>query len=462
MTLLTKAPRGTADVLPDECSKRKVVENVLSQCAINSDFREIRTPVFEHTELFKRSVGETTDVVQKEMYTFEDNGHRSVTLRPEGTAGCARAFLEHGLFNEPLPQKYYYITSCYRYEKPQAGRLREFHQFGVETLGSDSPAADAEIIALANNIFEKFEIFDIRIEINSIGCPECRKKYHAELKKYFEGHRDRLCETCLTRLEKNPMRILDCKSPVCGEIAKDAPVMLDFLCDDCESHFEKVKKYLDAMNIDYVVNPHIVRGLDYYTNTVFEFVSSAIGAQGTVCGGGRYNGLIKELSGDSIPACGFGMGIERLMLLLAANGTDLPKELPPILYVIPASPEYSFEAMRIVYELRDIGVYAITDLADRSLKAQMKYANKRDVMFTAVLGGEEIESRTIKIKDMSNGETLEFELDSFVDDFEYFIGEMMCASLFGEDEDDGDDDFDGDGSGDGIGSGLSLLNGGKK
>ena len=216
------------------------------------------------------------------------------------------------------------------------------------------------------------------------------------------------------------------------------------------------------MNIDYVVNPHIVRGLDYYTNTVFEFVSSAIGAQGTVCGGGRYNGLIKELSGDSIPACGFGMGIERLMLLLAANGTDLPKELPPILYVIPASPEYSFEAMRIVYELRDIGVYAITDLSDRSLKAQMKYANKRDVMFTAVLGGEEIESRTIKIKDMSNGETLEFELDGFVDDFEYFVGEMMCASLFGEDEDDGDDDFDGDGSGDGIGSGLSLLNGGKK
>lgn len=458
MTLLTKAPRGTADVLPDESYKRKFIEDVLTDCAEDADFKEIRTPVFEHTELFKRSVGETTDVVQKEMYTFEDNGHRSITLRPEGTAGCARAFLEHGLFNEPLPQKYYYITSCYRYEKPQAGRLREFHQFGVETLGSDSPAADAETIALARHIFDMFEIDDISLEINSIGCPECRKKYHAELKKYFEERKDKLCETCLTRLERNPMRILDCKSPVCQEVARDAPVMLDFLCDDCKEHFEKVKKYLNAMSIEYTVNPRIVRGLDYYTNTVFEFVSTGIGAQGTVCGGGRYNGLIKELSGDNIPACGFGMGIERLMLLIAAKGKELPPDKKPITYIIPASEDYSFEAMRIVNELREAGVYAITDLGNRSLKAQMKYANKRDVIYTAVLGSNEIESRTLSIKKMETGEKTDFSLDTFVDDFTELAVDAMFENALGG----ADGLFDDDDDSNGANPFLSLLNGGKK
>ncbi len=458
MTLLTKAPRGTADVLPDESYKRKFVEDVLIDCAEDADFKEIRTPVFEHTELFKRSVGETTDVVQKEMYTFEDNGRRSITLRPEGTAGCARAFLEHGLFNEPLPQKYFYLTSCYRYEKPQAGRLREFHQFGVETLGSDSPAADAEIIALARHIFDMFEIDDISLEINSIGCPECRKKYHAELKKYFEERKDRLCETCLTRLEKNPMRILDCKSPVCQEIAKGAPVMLDFLCEDCKAHFEKVKKYLNAMQIDYTVNPRIVRGLDYYTNTVFEFVSTGIGAQGTVCGGGRYNGLIKELSGDSIPACGFGMGIERLMLLIKAKGKELPPDKKPIIYIIPASEDYSFEAMRIVNELREAGVYAITDLGSRSIKAQMKYANKRNAVYTAVLGGDEIGSRTLSVKKMESGEKIDFELDTFVDDFAELAVDALFENVLGG----ADGLFDDDDGSSGANPFLSLLNGGKK
>lgn len=457
MTLLTKAPRGTADVLPGESHKRKFVEDILAQCAEAADFREIRTPVFEHTELFKRSVGETTDVVQKEMYTFEDNGKRSITLRPEGTAGCARAFLEHGLFNEPLPQKYYYLTSCYRYEKPQAGRLREFHQFGVETLGSDSPAADAEIIALAQSIIDMFEIDDVNLEVNSIGCPECRKKYHAELKKYFENRKDKLCDTCLTRLERNPMRILDCKSPECQKIAEDAPVMLDFLCEECTSHFDKVKKYLNAMNIEYTVNPRIVRGLDYYTNTVFEFVSTGIGAQGTVCGGGRYNGLIKELSGDSIPACGFGMGIERLMLLIAAKGRELPEENRPALYIAPASEEYSFEAMRIVKELRDGGVTAITDLGGRSVKAQMKYANKRNVLFTMILGGNEIESRTVSVKNMDTGKADSFELDGFVDSFLSVYNEVLLSTMFGDDMNLDDDDDNG-----GENPFLSLLNGGKK
>lgn len=461
MTLLTKAPRGTVDVLPEESRKRKFVEDLLADCAQHADFKEIRTPVFEHTELFKRSVGETTDVVQKEMYTFEDNGHRSITLRPEGTAGCARAFLEHGLFNEPLPQKYYYITSCYRYEKPQAGRLREFHQFGVETLGSDSPAADAEIIALARHIFDIFEIDDISLEINSIGCPTCRKKYHAELKSYFESKKDRLCDTCLTRLERNPMRILDCKSPVCQEVAKDAPVMLDYLCDDCKAHFEKVKKYLNAMEIDYTVNPRIVRGLDYYTNTVFEFVSTGIGAQGTVCGGGRYNGLIKELSGDNIPACGFGMGIERLMLLIAAKGKVLPDDERPIIYIAPASEDYSFEAMRLVNEFRSAGVYALTDLGGRSLKAQMKYANKRFVQYTAVLGEDEIKSHKITVKHMDSGEQEQYNLDGFVETFMHVAADAMLENAFGGIDGFFDYDYDDDEDGE-ANPFLSLLNGGKK
>lgn len=459
MTLLTKAPRGTVDVLPEESFKRKFVEDLLADCARTADFKEIRTPVFEHTELFKRSVGETTDVVQKEMYTFEDNGQRSITLRPEVTAGCARAFLEHGLFNEPLPQKYYYITSCYRYEKPQAGRLREFHQFGVETLGSDSPAADAEIIALAHHIFDMFSIEDISLEINSIGCPKCRSAYHAELKKYFESNRDRLCDTCLTRLDRNPMRILDCKSPVCQEIAKDAPVMLDFLCDDCRNHFEKVKKYLNAMDIDYTVNPRIVRGLDYYTNTVFEFVSTGIGAQGTVCGGGRYNGLIRELSGDDIPACGFGMGIERLMLLIASKGRDLPDEERPLLYIAPSSEEYSFEAMSLTKQFREAGVNVITDLGGRSLKAQMKYANKRNVRYTTVLGSDEIESHTVTVKNMDSGEKTTYELEDFIEAFVEISADNMFEDIFG-----GFNDYfeDIDENDDGTASFLSLLNGGKK
>ncbi len=417
MALLTKAPRGTQDVLPGESYKLRQLENILSETAGNYGFREIRTPVFEHTELFCRGMGDTTDVVQKEMYTFNDNGNRSVSLRPEGTAGSVRAFLEHGLFNEPLPQKYFYHTSCYRYEKPQAGRLREFHQFGVESLGTGSPAADAEIISLALGIFDFFELDDISLEINSIGCPECRKNYHAALLSYFRSKQDELCETCLSRLERNPMRILDCKSPVCSVIAKDAPVVLDFLCEECDTHFKKVQKHLDAMNIDYKVNPRIVRGLDYYTKTVFEFVSSSIGAQGTVCGGGRYDGLIKELGGNALPACGFGMGIERLLMLLQAQRKSLPEEQRINLYIAPASPEYSYEALRLVNDLRYEGISAITDLGERSLKAQMKYANKKNVMFTLVLGEDEIKTHKASVKNMDSGEVTEISLDTFTEDF---------------------------------------------
>lgn len=334
MALITKAIKGTKDVLPQDAYKIQYIEATARETAADFGYKEIRTPVFEHTELFQRGVGDTTDVVQKEMYTFDDKGGRSITLRPEGTSGAARAFLENGLCNEALPQKVYYLDSCYRYEKPQAGRLREFHQFGVECFGTQSPLADAELIALASAFFDRLGVTGLRLEINSIGCPTCRAKYYDALRSYFAARKDELCDTCQGRLERNPMRILDCKSPVCQEIAKDAPAVTDYLCDECREHFDKVQSYLKAQNIDYTVNPRIVRGLDYYTKTVFEFVSDSIGAQGTVCGGGRYDGLIDELGGQKTPSLGFAVGLERLQLLMEAQGCAYPEPEKADLFII--------------------------------------------------------------------------------------------------------------------------------
>lgn len=417
MSLLTKAARGTNDLLPADSYKNRFVEATMLEIGGNYGFKEIRTPVFEHTELFNRSVGETTDVVQKEMYTFNDNGGRSITLKPEGTAGAVRAFLEHGLFNEPMPQKYSYITPCYRYEKPQAGRLREFHQFGVECFGSADPSADAEIISLGKSIFDFFGIDDLKLEINSIGCPECRKNFQNALKEYFTAHIDSLCETCKGRLERNPMRILDCKSPVCSEIAKSAPKILDYICDDCRNHFELVGKYLDAMNIEYTVNPTIVRGLDYYTRTVFEFITGSLGAQSTVCGGGRYDMLVEELGGGSVPACGFGLGLERFMLLLDALKIELPAEEKPDLYIASMSTEANIIAAKLATEVREDGVACLFDTVGRSLKAQMKYANKIGARFTVVLGDDEIAQGKAKVKCMADGEETEIALDGFSENF---------------------------------------------
>ncbi len=445
MAFLTKAPRGTADVLPDESYKLRFIEKTAAEAAEIYGFKEIRTPVFEHTELFQRGVGETTDVVQKEMYTFEDNGHRSVTLRPEGTAGTVRAFLEHGLFNEPLPQKYYYLTSCYRYEKPQAGRLREFHQFGVEAFGAEGPAQDAEIIALAKHVFDLFGLADVRLEINSIGCPTCRKDFQNALRAYFGAHKKDLCETCLGRLERNPMRILDCKSPVCAGIAAGAPKVLDYLCEECRAHFDGVKRHLDAMEIDFTVNPTIVRGLDYYTRTVFEFISGGIGAQSTVCGGGRYDGLVAELGGASLPACGFGMGIERLKLVLEAEGTEFPKEFRTDFYIAPARPEYACEAMRLTELLRREGVIALTDVSGRSLKAQMKFADKKRALFTLVLGEDEIAAGAGKAKNMDTGEETRVDLTKITDE----VRDLLLHAMFGDPDDGGNR------------PNLTLLNGGK-
>ena len=418
MALLTSAIKGTQDTLPKESYKVQYVESAVRETAENFGFFEMRTPVFEHTELFQRGVGETTDVVQKEMYTFEDKGGRSITLRPEGTAGAVRAFLEHGLFNEALPQKIYYLTSCYRYEKPQAGRLREFHQFGVECFGAGEPSADAEVISLANEVFNYLGIDNLALEINSIGCPECRKEYHKALKEYFEKYKNDLCETCLGRLDRNPMRILDCKSPICSKIASEAPTVLEFLCDDCKKHFESVKKYLDAMGIEYTVNPQIVRGLDYYTRTVFEFVSKEIGAQGTVCGGGRYDGLIAEMGGQPLPACGFGMGIERLLLLMEAQKTPIPPAKKCELYIASLGENANLKASEIATELRNEGMSVQFDTVGRGFKAQMKFANKIGARYTLVLGDNEIETGDIKLKNMETGNEIEMKLENFAGDFQ--------------------------------------------
>jgi histidyl-tRNA synthetase len=412
MGVITKKIKGTEDVLPKDSYRWQFVEDVMRKESASYGFKEIRTPVFEHTELFARGVGQTTDVVQKEMYTFDTKGGESVTLRPEGTAGAARAVLEHGLVNDSLPIKASYFVSCYRYEKPQAGRLREFHQFGLECYGTQSPVADAELICAAQSIFDRLGIKQLRLEINSIGCPTCRAEYHKALKEYFYGYKDELCETCNSRLEKNPMRILDCKSPVCSKIAQGAPKITDYLCDECKEHFASVQKYLDAAGVEYTINPTIVRGLDYYTKTVFEFVTDFIGAQGTVCGGGRYDGLIEELGGKHLPSLGFAMGIERLLMLMdKQQGIEIPKPSTCDLYVAVMGESASLKSFEIIKAVRSCGLIAETDVVGRGLRAQMKYADKIGAKFSMVLGDNEIEQGKAVIKNMSSGEQTEIVLD---------------------------------------------------
>lgn len=427
MGVITKKIKGTEDVLPKDSYRWQFVEDVMRKESAAYGFKEIRTPVFEHTELFARGVGQTTDVVQKEMYTFDTKGGESVTLRPEGTAGAARAVLEHGLVNDSLPIKASYFVSCYRYEKPQAGRLREFHQFGLECYGTQSPVADAELICAAQSIFDRLGIKQLRLEINSIGCPTCRAEYHKALKEYFYGYKDELCETCNSRLEKNPMRILDCKSPVCSKIAQGAPKITDYLCDECKDHFASVQKYLDAAGVEYTVNPTIVRGLDYYTKTVFEFVTDFIGAQGTVCGGGRYDGLIEELGGKHLPSLGFAMGIERLLMLMDKQGIEIPKPSTCDLYVAVMGEKASLKSFEIIKAVRSCGLIAETDVVGRGLRAQMKYADKIGAKFSMVLGDNEIEQGKAVIKNMSSGEQTEIVLD------DTFAEKFMVLQLAGVD-----------------------------
>ena len=414
MALLTKAPRGTQDVLPKESHKWQYLEATLRDTAQLFGFSEIRVPTFEHTELFDRSVGDTTDVVQKEMYTFTDKGDRSITLRPEGTAGTVRSVIENGLLNDALPLKVCYLLSCFRYEKPQAGRLREFHQFGAEYFGAASPAADAELIAMIAECFARLGVEGLSLRINSIGCPECRPAYYDALKQYFAARRDELCDSCRERLEKNPMRILDCKSPVCHEIAAGAPKVTDYLCGDCREHFEGLQKRLDLLGLEYEVDPGIVRGLDYYTRTVFEFVSEHIGAQGTVCGGGRYDGLVEMLGGPKTPALGFAIGLERLLLLMQNTGCALPEAPRPEMYIGSIGEEAAIRAMGLAQEIRAEGFYAVFDTMGRGVKAQMKYADKLGCRYSCILGDDELAAGKAKLKDMKTGTVYETAFEDFV------------------------------------------------
>lgn len=410
MAEIIKAVRGTNDILPGESSKWRYVENVLFRSAALFGFEEIRVPVFEHTEVFSRGVGDTTDVVQKEMYTFDDRGGRSITLRPEFTAGVMRSLIERGAVNGALPVKVCYCGGCYRYEKPQAGRLREFHQFGIECVGAGDCSADAEVIALADHVLRFLGLQNISLQINSIGCPECRAKYYEALKKYFEQHKSNLCNTCNDRLYRNPMRILDCKSPVCSELAAGAPVITDFLCDDCEAHFTGVQAHLNAVGIEYTINPQIVRGLDYYTRTVFEFISDDLGAQSTILGGGRYDGLLAMLGGPQTPAVGFAMGFERLMMVLDAQNVKLPCEHKCDIYLAPMGDAAHIEAAKLCAMIRNEGFTAECDVVGRGLKAQMRYANKLGASFSAVIGDSELESGKVMLKEMETGEEKPVEL----------------------------------------------------
>ena len=430
MELITTRIKGMEDVVPSQVHKWHTVEKVASDIAEAYGFREIRIPTFENTELFVRSVGETTDVVQKEMFTVTGRESK-FTLRPEGTAGTIRAVLQNGLLNEALPQKVFYILSCFRHEKPQAGRLWEFHQFGAEMAGSSSPAADAEMISMAGSVIEKLGIKDIELHINSIGCPHCRAKYYEKLREFFEPNKEKLCPTCLSRLEKNPMRILDCKSEICREIGKDAPLMIDYLCDECSEHFTSLKKYLDEMGIVYSIDPKIVRGLDYYTKTVFEFITTSIGAQGTVCGGGRYDGLIGEMGGNPTPALGFAMGLERLIMTMEKQGCEFAEPRQCDIYIGSMGEAAGIKAAALVNELRTGGVKAEWDVMGRGVKAQMKYANKIGAAYSIILGDNELAEGKAKLKNMQSGEESEIALDSsFCDRFSNIRTADMLALDF--------------------------------
>lgn len=402
-----KAPKGTKDTMPRDSYKVQYIEKEFSELCRLYGFGEVRTPMFESTELFNRGVGETTDIVQKEMYTFEDLGHRSITLKPEGTSPAVRAFIESHDYAEMQPTKYYYDSPCFRYERPQAGRLREFHQFGVENFGTPDMMADAEVIALASDFIKKIGIEDVELRINSVGCRECRPVYRKALQDYLRPYYEDLSDISKDRFEANPMRIIDSKDITDQRIAKDAPYMLDYLCDDCKAAFEALKTNLDAMGISYVVDPRIVRGLDYYTKTAFEFVTTKIGAQGTVCGGGRYDHLVEEIGGPSIPGVGFGLGKERLLILMEQNDIIVDDPNVPDISVSFIGDKARLYALDLVHKLRAGGVSAIIDTLNRNLKGQMKYANKLNARYSVVIGDNEIEKGIVTLKNMYSGEQKE-------------------------------------------------------
>ena len=398
-------PKGTKDVLPSDSYKWHYIENTARSVAALYNLKEIRTPVFEHTELFLRGVGDTTDIVSKEMYTFLDKGDRSITLKPEGTAGVVRSFIENGLAGSPMPLKMFYITPVFRYERPQAGRLREHHQFGVEIFGGKGADTDAEVILLAKRYLDTLGVKDVRLHLNSIGCRNCRPSYNRALRDYYRPHLGEMCETCRSRFDKNPLRILDCKEEGCIRINRDAPRTEDYLCEECSGHYAQVQSFLDGCGLAYEKDPKLVRGLDYYSKTVFEFVSTNIGAQGTVLGGGRYDTLIENLGGPQVPAVGFGSGIERVMLVMENTGVPIPREEPLSVYIAGMDGEGRTAAFALAEKLRGAGISADCDHAGRSLKAQFKYAGKSGARYVIVIGGDELAEGVYTVKDMQTSES---------------------------------------------------------
>ncbi len=414
--MLTKAPRGTKDVIPSDVYKWTFVEDMFREICEKFGYREIRTPAFEHTELFKRGVGETTDIVQKEMYTFTDNGGREITLKPEGTAPVVRAFIENKLYADAQPTKLFYNTPCFRYERPQAGRFRAFHQFGVEVFGAVNPSVDAEVISIAMTFFKKLGLKNLELKINSIGCPECRKKYNEALREFLNEKLEKLCKTCEDRYERNPMRIIDCKKEECQKELTGVPLILDYICQDCEDHFEKLQKYLGLMGLEYEIDPRIVRGLDYYNRTAFEIISREIGSQATVCGGGRYDGLVEEIGGPSTPGVGFGLGIERLLLTLENNNIEIPRPKGIDVFIVTMGNRANEKAVEISQRLRENMVSVDIDHLSRSMKAQFKYSNKVNSLYTVVIGDNELDNNVVSLKNMETSTQEEITLDSVIDE----------------------------------------------
>ena len=413
---MVNIPKGTKDVLPSDSYKWHYLENTAREVARIFGIKEIRTPTFEHTELFLRGVGDTTDIVNKEMYTFEDKGKRSITLKPEGTAGVARAFIENGLISSAMPLKMYYITPVFRYERPQAGRLREHHQFGIEFYGAKTADIDAEVILTAYTFLKKVGL-QVALNINSMGCKECRAEYNKALKEFYKDKIENMCPTCRERYEKNPLRIIDCKEENCKKINENAPAITDYLCGECSEHFESLKKYLKISGLDYTVNPRIVRGLDYYTKTVFEFVTTQLGSQGTVCGGGRYDNLVEQIGGSSVPGIGFGMGLERVLMLAEAMGIEFPNNEKIEVFIASMGDSASDKAFELCYALRKANISAETDHLGRSFKSQFKYADKIGAKYVIALGDNEIESGICKARNMADGNETELALDKVVEFF---------------------------------------------
>ncbi|MCQ2482538.1 MAG: histidine--tRNA ligase [Clostridia bacterium] len=413
------AQKGTRDILPADIYKWHKAERLFADVCHMYGYEEIRIPTFEQTDLFQRGVGDTTDVVQKEMYTFNDKGGRSITLRPEGTAGVVRSFIENGMTSLPSPVRMFYNITAFRYENVQKGRYREFHQFGVEAFGSEGPDIDAEVISIMNTFFKKVGLKSIKLCINSIGCPNCRKQYNEVLKDYFRPNLDKMCDDCKARFDKNPLRMIDCKDDRCKKFAEGAPRLIDYLCEDCGAHFEGLKKNLDILNIPYTIDSGIVRGLDYYTRTVFEFVSENVGTQGTILGGGRYDGLVSLMDGTPTPGIGFAMGAERFLLEAEAQGIEFEKPNYVKVYFADMSPEAKDKIKAIVNDLRMEGIGCEMDLAGRAFRAQMKYAGKRNIPYLVVIGDDELSSGKVNVKCMADGTQSEIELGSIVD---YFKG----------------------------------------